>query len=152
MLKDKSCGRSWRSARVRRRPWSAAILLDGAPVREEDSEGWRHVAAVIANTVRQREVRARWDAFAREIGAPTGVNAKSAVDFAGKVLRICDDARGKSALLVSVVTDTFSIETLANDPTLCARRRQANPGLGDVGAACGGRTGSPSATANFPGR
>ena len=52
------------------------ILLDGAPVREEDIEGWRHVAAVIANTVRQREVQARWDAFAKEIGAPAGANAQ----------------------------------------------------------------------------
>ena len=40
----------------------SAIRVDGAPVKEEDTEGWRHVLAVIANTVRQREVRARWDA------------------------------------------------------------------------------------------
>jgi len=96
-----------------------AILLDGAPVRDEDTEGWRHTAAVIANAVRQREVRARWDAFAREIGAPAGSNARSAADLAGKILRICDDARGKSALLASLVADAFTIETLANDATLC---------------------------------
>jgi hypothetical protein len=59
----------------------SAILLDGAPIREEDINGWRHTAAVIANTVRQREIRARWDAFAREIGAPAGDTAKTAVDF-----------------------------------------------------------------------
>jgi hypothetical protein len=97
----------------------SAIRVDGASVREEDIEGWRHAAAVIANTGRQREVRARWDAFAREIGAPAGGNAKTAIDLAAILLRICDDARGKSPLLASLVSDAFSIETLANDPSLC---------------------------------
>ena len=87
-----------------------AIRLDGAHVRNEDIEGWRHVAAVIANAQRQREVRARWDAFAKEIGAPTGERAKSTADLAGKVLRIWDDARTKSTLLSSLIADTFSIE------------------------------------------
>jgi hypothetical protein len=59
----------------------ASILLDGAPVREGDRDGWSHVAAVVVNTVRQREVRARWDAFAREIHAPAGSNARSAVEL-----------------------------------------------------------------------
>ena len=40
----------------------SAIHLDGGAVRDEDIEGWRHTAAVIANAKRQREVRARWDA------------------------------------------------------------------------------------------
>ena len=96
-----------------------AILLDGVPVREEDTEGWRHAVAVIANATRQREVRARWDGLATEIGAPAGDNARSAVDLAGKIFRICDDARGKSALLASLAVDAFTIEMLANDPTLC---------------------------------
>ena len=96
------------------------ILVDGAPVKEEDIECWRHAAAVIANTVRQREVRARWDAFAKEIGAPVGNNAKTAIDLAGRLIRICDDARGKSALLASLVSNAYSIETLANDPNLCS--------------------------------
>jgi very-short-patch-repair endonuclease len=97
-----------------------AIRLDGSPVREADIEGWRHTAAVIANSIRQRQVRARWDVFAREIGAPAGNNARTAADLAGKILRICDDARGKSALLASIVADALSIEMLANDPPLCA--------------------------------
>jgi hypothetical protein len=97
-----------------------AILLDGAPVGEGDTAGWRHIAAVIANTVRRRRVRARWDAFAKEIGAPAGGNAKSAIDLARKILHICDDARAKLALLASVVADAFSMETLLNDPTKCA--------------------------------
>ena len=95
------------------------VLLDGARVKQGDSEGWRHAAAVIANSVRQRETRARWDAFAREIGAPSGAGAKSAVDLAERLLRTCDGARSKSALLTSLVADAFTIETLANDPTLC---------------------------------
>ena len=95
------------------------VLLDGAPVGEEDNEGWRHVTAVIGNTARQREARARWDGFAKEIGAPAGATGRSAVDLAGKILRICDDARAKSALLGSIVGDAFSIEMLSSDPALC---------------------------------
>jgi hypothetical protein len=83
----------------------SAIRLDGEPVRDEDIEGWRHTAAVIANAKRQRQVRARWDAFAREIGAPTAEDAKSAADLAGKVLRIWDDARSKTAVFVSLTAD-----------------------------------------------
>ena len=97
----------------------SAIRLDGAPVRDEDIEGWRHTVAVIANANHQREVKARWDAFAKEIGAPTGEHAKSAADLAEKILRIWDDARSKSALLTSIVVDAVSIETLAHDSTLC---------------------------------
>ena len=95
------------------------IRVDGAALKEEDVEGWRHVLAVIENTVRQREVRARWDAFAKEINAPAGGNAKSAVDLARRLLQICDDARGKSALLTSLVSGALSLETVANDPVLC---------------------------------
>ena len=96
-----------------------AILVDGVPLKEEDIEGWRHAAAVIANTVLQRKVRARWEAFAKELGAPVGNNAKTAIDLSRRLIRICDDARGKSALLASLVSDDYSIETLANDPNLC---------------------------------
>ena len=97
----------------------SAIRIDGAAVKEDNAEAWRHVAAVISNAVKQREARARWDAFAKEVGAPTGVQAKAAIDLATKLLRICDDARGKSALLAALITDAFSIETLANDANLC---------------------------------
>ena len=79
-----------------------AIRLDGATVREEDIEGWRHVAAVIANTVRQREVRARWDALQKKSVPRRGTNVKSAVDLASTLVRICDNAREKSALLASI--------------------------------------------------
>ena len=96
-----------------------AILLDGTPLKEENIEGWCHTAAVITNAARQREVSARWNAIAREISAPAGANAKSAVDLAEKLLRTCDEARSKSALLASLVADAFSIEVLANDPQLC---------------------------------
>ena len=33
----------------------SSIKLDGASMREEDAEGWRHVSAVIAHTTRRRE-------------------------------------------------------------------------------------------------
>jgi very-short-patch-repair endonuclease len=95
------------------------IRLDGAPLKEDDAEGWRHVFAVAENTVLQRQVRARWDAFAREINAPAGANAQSAVDLARRLLQICDDARSKSGLLATLVSGALSLETLANDPDLC---------------------------------
>jgi very-short-patch-repair endonuclease len=96
-----------------------AVRVDGAAPREDDSEGWRHVLAVVANTARQREMKARWDSFAKEISAPSGNNSKSAVDLAARLMRICEDARGKATLLGSLVAGDFSIETLANDPNLC---------------------------------
>ena len=95
------------------------IRIDGASPREADPEGWRHVAAVIANSVRQREVRARWDAFAKEIGAPAGANAKSAINLADRLLHICDDAKAKSALIASLTSGGYSVGTLANDAALC---------------------------------
>jgi very-short-patch-repair endonuclease len=96
------------------------IRVDGALPREEDTEAWRHVAAAIENTVRQREVRARWDAFAKEINAPTAANAKAAINLAGRLLQICDDAKKKSPLISSLTSGGFSLESLANDPALCA--------------------------------
>ncbi|MGO8975289.1 MAG: AAA domain-containing protein, partial [Steroidobacteraceae bacterium] len=98
----------------------SGIRLDGAPVKEGDQEGWRQVAAVITNVVRQREVKARWDTFAREIGAPAADNAKPLLEFAGKMLRTCDHARRQSTLLASIVSDAFTIEMLADDPASCA--------------------------------
>jgi hypothetical protein len=112
----------WPLMALGKRPAKAlvgAILLDGATLGDENIEGWRHVGAVIANTVRQRQVRARWHAFAKEIGAPTGTNAKAAVDLAATLVRICDNAREKSALLASLTSDAFTIETLGNNPNLC---------------------------------
>jgi very-short-patch-repair endonuclease len=97
----------------------SGVRLDGASVKEEDEEGWRHVSAVIANTVRQREAKARWDAFAKEIGAPAVDNTKAIIDFASKIVRICEDARTQASLLASVVPNAFTIENLANDPGLC---------------------------------
>jgi very-short-patch-repair endonuclease len=97
-----------------------AIRLDGAPVTEEDSEGWCHIAAVLVNTGRQREAKARWEAFAKEIGAPAGGSARTAIDLARRLLLICDDARGKAPLLAALLSGAFSMETLANDPNLCA--------------------------------
>ena len=98
----------------------SAVRLDGRPVDDDHVDGWLQVSAVIANAVRQREVRARWDAFAREIQAPTGANAKSAIGLAEKLVHICNQARAKSKLLASVVSDAFALDTLANDPNLCA--------------------------------
>jgi hypothetical protein len=39
--------------------------------------------------------------------------------LAEEILRICDDARGQSALLASLVADAFSMQVLANDPARC---------------------------------
>jgi very-short-patch-repair endonuclease len=96
-----------------------AVRVDGAPLKEEDAEGWKHTLAVVENTARQKELRARWNAFAKEIGAPAGSNARSAVDFARRVLQICDDARSKSTLLATLVSDGVCLQTLADDPALC---------------------------------
>jgi hypothetical protein len=97
----------------------SAIRLDGAPIREDDQEAWRHVAAVLANLGRQREARARWEGFAGEIGAPSGERAKSAIDLAAYLLRVSDEARTARDLLARITANVYSIEHLADDTGLC---------------------------------
>ena len=99
----------------------AAIKADGAVVRDGDTETWRHVATVIANALRQRETNARWDAFAKEIGAPLGEHRNAGIEFGRTVLRICDDMHRWAPLLASVVADSFTIEGLSNDQNLCLK-------------------------------
>ena len=96
-----------------------AIKVDGAALRDGDTEAWRHVSTVIANALRQRQTDARWDAFAKEIGAPFGQNRNAAIEFGRTVLRICDDTRRQMPLLASVAANAFTIEGLSNDQNLC---------------------------------
>jgi superfamily I DNA and/or RNA helicase/very-short-patch-repair endonuclease len=95
------------------------IRLDGGPVRDDDQEAWRHIAALLANLIRQRGAKARWDGFASEIGAPHGEHAKAAVDFATRILGTCDEARKQRIVLGPIVANAFFIEGLAEDPRLC---------------------------------
>lgn len=97
----------------------SSIRLDGASIRDDDLPAWRHVAAVLANLARQREARARWESFAREIGAPAAENTKAAIDLAAALVAICDEARKQQGVLASVTANAFSIEGLAADPDLC---------------------------------
>jgi tetratricopeptide (TPR) repeat protein/very-short-patch-repair endonuclease len=95
------------------------IRLDGTTVKEGDQKSWRHVDAVIQNGVRIRQVKARWEMFANEIGAPATDNPKSIIEAAGGVLRICDDARKQAPFLGSILANEFSLEILADDSGLC---------------------------------
>ena len=97
-----------------------AIRLDGSPPKDGDAEGWKHVAAVLANAMRQRETHARWDAFARSVGIPDGGQRRTAIEFCRSMLAACDAARAQSDLLSSVVAKAFNLEALANNPSLCA--------------------------------
>ena len=98
----------------------SAIKLDGSPPKDGDVEGWKHVAAVLANAMRQRETHARWDAFARSVGIPDGGQRSTAIEFCRSMLAACDAARAQSELLSSVVAKAFNLEALANNPSLCA--------------------------------
>jgi hypothetical protein len=40
------------------------IKLQGSRVKEDDVDGWRHVAATIANFARRKEAISRWPALA----------------------------------------------------------------------------------------
>jgi very-short-patch-repair endonuclease len=95
------------------------IRLDGGVLKEDDQNAWRHVAAVLVNLIRQRETRARWDSFAREIGAPAGEHSKAAVDFAAYVLVVCDEARKQRIVLGPIVNNAFFMEGLADQPEVC---------------------------------
>jgi hypothetical protein len=106
-------GRGASKARV------SSVRLDGASLKEDDQRAWRHVADVIANLLRQREAKARWEAFAQEVGAPTGNDLKAAIDLSAYVIGTCDDARKRRGVLGTLVSDSFSIENLAERPEIC---------------------------------
>jgi very-short-patch-repair endonuclease len=95
------------------------IRLDGSPLKDDDQEGWRHVLSVLANLDRQREAKARWESFAKEIGAPVDENAKAAVDFAVHVLRVCDEGRKQRIVLGPILANAYFVEGLADEPELC---------------------------------
>jgi AAA domain-containing protein len=97
-----------------------AVRLDGSPPKDGDAEGWKHVAAVLANAMRQRETHARWDAFARSAGIPDGGQRRTPIEFSRGMLAACDAARAQSQLLSSIVAKAFNLDALASNPSLCA--------------------------------
>jgi hypothetical protein len=97
----------------------STVRLDGSPMRDDDTEGWRHIDAAIAAAQRQREFQARWDGFAREIGAPNEAETRPAIALAKHVLQVCDRVRDQTSALSSLIADSFSIDMLADDPALC---------------------------------
>jgi hypothetical protein len=97
-----------------------AIRLDASPLKDGDAQGWKHVAAVLANAQRQRETHARWDAFAKSVGIPDGGQRRTSIEFCRSLLAACDAARAQSDLLSTIVAKAFNLEALANNPSLCA--------------------------------
>ncbi len=88
-------------------------------MKDDDLEAWRHIASVLVNLARQQETRARWENFAQEIGAPAGDFAKTSIELAAHVLRICDEARKQRVVLGPIVANAFFVERLAEEPELC---------------------------------
>jgi hypothetical protein len=97
----------------------SSTKLDGASVRKDDVDGWRHVAAVVAHTTRRQEVTARWQSFTVEIGAPAAPNPKAAVDLARTVLHAADNAYAYRSHLSVVGSGSIGLDTLSDDPGLC---------------------------------
>lgn len=100
----------------------AAIRIDGAAVPEGDTISWVHVNAVLFNVLREREAKARWDAFAKEIGAPFGQSNrdyKATVEFCQALVTVCDNARDQSTLLSSIVANAFTTEQVFKNANLC---------------------------------
>jgi very-short-patch-repair endonuclease len=96
-----------------------AIRVDGMALKDGDTNGWQHVAAVVANAVRQREAHARWDAFAKEVGAWAGDQRRTTIEFCRNMLIVSDEAKKQSALLSTIVANTFTLEMLSGDPSVC---------------------------------
>jgi very-short-patch-repair endonuclease len=97
----------------------ADIKLDGAPMRGDDLEGWRHVGAVMAHAIRRQEATARWTAFAAEVGAPTGPSPKAAIDLTHMVIRVADTACGYKGYLSAIVSASIGLDDLIENPELC---------------------------------
>jgi very-short-patch-repair endonuclease len=95
------------------------IELDGASVREDDVDAWRHVAAVIAHAARRKEVVARWHTFAGEVGASAAPSPKVTVDLARTVLHAADNAWVQRTHLSVVVSGSIGLDALSDDPGLC---------------------------------
>ena len=92
-----------------------AIKFDGTALKDNDAKRWQHVAAVLANALRRREVHARWDAFSKEAGG----QEHTSFEFCQRMLEVADKARAQSALLSSIIANAFSLDTLSGDPNLC---------------------------------
>ena len=97
-----------------------AIRLDGTALRDSDANRWQHVAAVLANALRRREIDARWDAFGRDIGMWAGDQRRRSIEFCRSMLAVCDEARAQSASLHSITANAFSLEVLSGNSSLCA--------------------------------
>jgi very-short-patch-repair endonuclease len=95
------------------------ITLDGAALRYDDIEGWRHVRATLSHMRRREEAKARWRSFAAEVGAPGDLDARTSVEVARTALRAADEARLQSEFLVVAVSGFVSMEALGDDPELC---------------------------------
>jgi very-short-patch-repair endonuclease/transcription elongation GreA/GreB family factor len=96
-----------------------SIKLDGATVREDDVDAWRHIAAVVAHAARREEATARWQTFTHEIGAPATPNLKATVEVADTVIRAADHAHAHSEHLSVLVSGTIGLDALSDDPDLC---------------------------------
>jgi hypothetical protein len=96
------------------------IKLDGVPLKDGDRNGWQHVAEVLANALRQREVHARWDALSKEIGVGAGDQRRTTIEFCGSLLTVSEEAKAQSVLLSSVSANAFNLEMLSDDPGLCS--------------------------------
>jgi hypothetical protein len=97
----------------------ADIKLDGASMRGDDLEGWRHIAAVMAHATRLQEITARWIAFASEVGAPTAPSPKGSVDLAYTVIRIADTVYAYKEHLSTIVAASIGSDDLIGNPELC---------------------------------
>jgi very-short-patch-repair endonuclease len=95
------------------------IKLDGAGMREDDTEGWRHVAAVIAHVTRRQEAMARWHTFAVEVGVPSSHGPKVAIDLIRKVIHAADRAHAQRSYLSVIVSGSIGFDALCDDPALC---------------------------------
>ncbi|MGJ4933146.1 AAA domain-containing protein [Bradyrhizobium sp. HKCCYLRH3083] len=97
----------------------AAVRLDGAPVRDDDADGWRYVEVALGAADQQREFQARWDGFAEQIGAPAGKDTRPALNLASRILHCGDNARIAARYLSGLTSNEFTVDRVATDPQLC---------------------------------
>ena len=94
------------------------VKMNGAIIEADDYEAWKRVAERIAYMDRCREADARWDAFAKDVGAPRDTGSHGAIHLARRALAIANALRAAIKDIERIAPQCPSYDLLLGDPAL----------------------------------